>query len=297
MGQVIANGIRIEAERRGSLEAPALLLVRGLGTQMVQWPESFVAALAAERNVILFDNRDVGLSQKLDDAGVPELRAVMSGDASDVPYRLSDMAADAVGVLDAFGVDSAHVFGMSMGGMIVQEMAARFPERVRGLISMMSTSGDPSLPPPTPAAMAVLLEAPERPDDRECVVEHGLAGRRVVGSPGHPDPDDVVRDELGRAFDRCNHPQGVARQLAAVMASGSRVPLLARISAPTLVIHGADDPLVPLEGGLDTARHIPGAALEVIEGMGHDLPLALVPRLVDLILRHTEKAAAASGRA
>jgi pimeloyl-ACP methyl ester carboxylesterase len=152
---------------------------------------------------------------------------------------------------------------------------------------MMSTSGDPRLPPPTPAAMAVLMETPERPDDRECVVEHGLAARRVVGSPGYPDTDEAVRNELGRAFDRCRHPQGVARQMAAVAASGSRVELLKRITAPTLVIHGADDPLVKLEGGRDTARHIPGASLEVIDGMGHDLALALVPRLVGLILRHT----------
>ena len=166
MGQVTANGIQIEAERLGSPAAPALLLVRGLGTQMIQWPESFIDALARERNVILFDNRDVGKSQKFDAAGVPDLAKLMSGGTGGVPYLLKDMAADAIGVLDAFGVGSAHIFGMSMGGMIVQQMAADFPERVRSLISMMSTSGDPSLPPPTPAAMAVLMEAPERPDDR-----------------------------------------------------------------------------------------------------------------------------------
>ncbi len=294
MGQVTANGIRIEAERVGNPNSPALLIVRGLGTQMIQWPETFVDALARERNVILFDNRDVGKSQKFDDAGVPDLATLMSGGDADVPYRLKDMAADAVGVLDAFGVERAHVFGMSMGGMIVQHMAAHFPERVRSLISMMSTSGDPSLPPPTRAAMAVLMEAPERPDDRECVVEHGLTGRRVVGSPVYPDTDEVVRDELGRAFDSCMHPQGVALQMAAIAASGPRVELLKGITAPTLVIHGADDPLVRLEGGRDTARLIPGAALEVIDGMGHDLPGGLVPRLVDLILRHTDKADAAA---
>ena len=294
MGQITATGIQIEAERLGSPDAPALLLVRGLGTQMIQWPESFIDALARERNVILFDNRDVGKSQKFDAAGVPDLAKLMSGGTGGVPYLLKDMAADAIGVLGAFDVGSAHIFGMSMGGMIVQQMAADFPERVRSLISMMSTSGDPSLPPPTPAAMAVLMEAPERPDDRECVVEHGLAGRRVIGSPGYPDTDEAVRDELGRAFDRCRHPEGVARQMAAISASGSRVEILKGITVPTLVIHGADDPLVKLEGGRDTARHIPGAALEVIDGMGHDLPVGLVPRLVDLILRHTDKAEAAA---
>ncbi|MEE2673056.1 MAG: alpha/beta fold hydrolase [Myxococcota bacterium] len=294
MGQVIANGIQIEAERVGSPDAPALLLVRGLGTQMIQWPETFVDALARERNVILFDNRDVGKSQKFDSAGVPDLAKLMSGGEAAVPYLLKDMAADAIGVLDAFDVDSAHIFGMSMGGMIVQQMAADFPERVRSLISMMSTSSDPSLPPPTPAAMAFLMGAPERPDDRECAVEHGLAGRRVIGSPGYPDTDEAVRDELGRAFDRSRDPDGVARQMAAIAASGSRVEILKGITAPTLVIHGADDPLVKVEGGLDTARHIPGAALEVIDGLGHDLPRGLVPRLVDLILRHTDKADSAA---
>lgn len=279
MGRVIANGIRLEAERLGNPASPAILLIRGLSTQMIQWPESFLGALAEHLQVVLFDNRDVGLSEKF--AGAT---------AGATPYLLSDMAADSVGVLDAFGIDRAHVFGMSMGGMIAQEIAAGFPDRTRSLVSMMSSSGDPSLPPPTPEAMRALLESPERPNDRACVVEHGLGGRRVLGSPGYLDPDDVVRDELGRAFDRCHCPEGVARQMSAIVASGSRVERLKQITAPTLVIHGADDPLVRLEGGRDTARQIPGAALEVIEGMGHDLPLGLVPRIAGLILSHTVKA-------
>jgi pimeloyl-ACP methyl ester carboxylesterase len=294
MSQVSANGIQLEARQLGNPGAPALLLVRGLGTQMIQWPESFVETLARERNVILFDNRDVGKSQKFADSGVPDLASLMSGADVPVPYLLKDMAADAVGVLDAFDIERAHVFGMSMGGMIVQEMAAGFPERVRSLISVMSTSGDPDLPHPTPAALAVLLEAPERPDDRACVIEHGLRGRRVIGSPGYPDPDEVVRDELGRAFDRCHDPDGVTRQMAAISASGSRVTKLKQIKTPTLVILGADDPLVKLEGGRDTARHISAAALEVVEGMGHDLPHSLVPRIVNLVLRHTASATAAA---
>ena len=288
MAQVDAGGIRIEVERIGDPERQAILLIRGLGTQMCQWPTPFLDALASELQVVVFDNRDVGLSQKFDEAGTPDLGKIMSGrDAA--PYLLRDMAADAIGVLDAFGIDRAHVFGMSMGGMIAQEVAGRFPDRTRSLISVMSSSGDPSVPPPTREAMRVLMETPERPGDRDCVVEHGLAGRRVIGSPDLIDPDDVVRDELGRAFDRCSHPVGVARQLAAVSASGSRVELLQTVRAPSLVIHGLDDPLVHPEGGRHTAAQIPGARLEEIPGMGHDLPLGLCPRLAALVLDHVRK--------
>jgi len=291
MPQVSANGIRIEAARIGDEDAPAILMIRGLGTQMCQWPDSFLEGLACELQVVIFDNRDVGLSQKFDEAGMPDLASLLSpGESAPVPYLLRDMAADCVGVLDAFGIERAHVFGMSMGGMIAQELAGHFPERTHSLISVMSTSGDPSVPPATPEAMRVLTESPERPEDRDCVVELGLKGRRIVGSPGYVDSDDAVRQELGEAFDRCNHPQGVARQMAAVLASGSRVELLARIEAPTLVIHGADDLLVHPEGGRHTAAQIPGARLEEIEGMGHDLPFGLVPELVDLVLDHARKA-------
>lgn len=291
MPQVSANGIRIEAARIGDEDAPAILMIRGLGTQMCQWPDSFLAGLARELQVVTFDNRDVGLSQKFDEAGLPDLASLLSpGESAPVPYLLRDMAADCVGVLDAFGIERAHVFGMSMGGMIAQELAGRFPERTHSLISVMSTSGDPSVPPATPEAMRVLTESPERPEDRDCVVELGLKGRRVVGSPGYVDSDDAVRQELGEAFDRCNHPQGIARQMAAVLASGSRVELLRSVRAPTLVIHGTDDLLVHPEGGRHTAAQISGARLEEIEGMGHDLPLGLVPKLVDLVLDHARKA-------
>ncbi len=292
MAQVVANGIRIEAERLGDPDADAILLIRGLGTQLCQWPASFLEGLSRELQVVVFDNRDVGQSQKLDEAGAPDLAAIMrrGGDTTAVPYLLRDMAADCVGVLDAFGIERAHVFGMSMGGMIAQELAGRFPERVRSLTSVMSSSGDPSVPPATPEAMRVLTEAPARPGDRDCVVEHGLVGRRVIGSPGYVDPDDVVRAELGAAFDRCHHPVGVARQLAAVVASGSRTGLLQEIRVPSLVIHGLDDPLVHPEGGRHTAAQIPGARLEEIPGMGHDLPLGLVPLLLELVLDHTRKA-------
>jgi pimeloyl-ACP methyl ester carboxylesterase len=291
MPRVHANGIQIEAARIGDADAPAILLIRGLGTQMCQWPVPFLEGLSREFQVVTFDNRDVGLSQKFDEAGVPDLASLISsGGSAGAPYLLRDMAADCVGVLDAFEIERAHVFGMSMGGMIAQELAGRFPQRTHSLISVMSSSGDPSVPPATPEAMRVLTESPERPEDRDCVVELGLKGRRVVGSPGYVDPDEIVRQELGEAFDRCNHPQGVARQMAAVIASGSRVELLRSVEAPTLVIHGTEDPLVHPEGGRHTAEQVAGARLEEIEGMGHDLPHGLVPRLVELVVEHARKA-------
>ena len=295
MAQLEANGIQLEVEDRGDASAPAILLIRGLGTQLVQWPQSFLAGLEREGfRTVSFDNRDVGLSQKLDRMGVPDfgelLRTLAVGGKVRVPYLIDDMAADCIGVLDELGIERAHLFGISMGGMIAQTVAARYPARTRSLISVMSTSGDPSLPQATPEAMAVLMSRPSDPTDRECVIEHGLVGRRVIGSPGHPDDDATIREVLGRAYDRCYYPEGVVRQMAAVRASGSRVALLREITAPTLVIHGSDDPLIPVEGGRDTARRIPGAALEVIEGMGHDLPGALVPRLVALTAEHAHKA-------
>lgn len=299
MARAEANGIQIEYEVLGDEGAPAILLVRGLGTQMSQWPESFLEGLcAAGLRVVRFDNRDVGLSEKFDGAKLPNLAetlaAVRSGGSPPVPYRLDAMAADCVGLLDMLDIERAHVFGISMGGMIAQLVAVEHPTRTRSLISVMSSSGDSSVPPATPEAMAVLTSQPENPLDRESVIAHGLAGRRVIGSPGYRDPDDVVRAELGMAFDRCHLPEGVARQMAAVVAGGSRAEVLCGITAPTLVIHGTDDPLIHPDGGRDTARRIPGAALELIEGMGHDLPNGLVPKILSLVLEHARKADAAA---
>lgn len=295
MARIEANGIGIECESLGDAGAPAILLIRGLGTQMSQWPQPFLDGLVeGGLRVVRFDNRDVGLSQKFSDAGVPNLRELMgemrAGRVPATPYTLDAMADDCIGVLDAFGIDRAHVFGISMGGMIAQLVAAHHPSRVLSLTSVMSSSGHSSVPPATPEAMAVLTSQPEKPGDRTSVVEHGLAGRRVIGSPGYQDPDDVVRAELGAAFDRCHDPAGVARQFAAVVAGGSRGELLPGIAVPTLVIHGNDDSLVHPDGGRDTARRIPGATLEMIDGMGHDIPLGLVPKLVGLAVEHARKA-------
>jgi pimeloyl-ACP methyl ester carboxylesterase len=294
MPQAAANGIRLEYETFGRPDDRPLLLVMGLGTQMTHWDEEFCAALAERGHfVIRFDNRDVGLSTKFDHAGVPNVVAMMQrgADRSSVPYTLDDMADDAAGLLDALGLESAHVCGASMGGMIAQTVAIRHGRRLRSLVSIMSSTGNPSLPPATREAMAVLMAPP--PADRARSVEAAVHTWRVIGSPGFPFDEARIRERAGRLYDRGFHPQGVARHFAAILAHGSRVEKLRGVVAPTLVIHGAADPLVPLEGGRDTARSIPGAELLVIEGMGHDLPEAAWPRLVDAISEHTAKAEAA----
>ncbi len=284
MPDIQANGITIEYESIGDPAAEPLLLVMGLGAQLILWHDEFCAMLAERGyHVLRFDNRDVGLSTKITGAGVPDLAATMaaafSGQPVAAPYTLSDMAADAAGLLDGLGIDSAHVMGASMGGMIAQTMAIEHPERVRTLTSIMSTTGRPDLPPARPEAISALLTPP--PPTREGNIERGLAVFRVIGSPGFPFDEDRVRDLAGRAFDRGFHPEGVIRQLTAILASGSRRERLATWRRPTLVIHGKDDPLVPLEGGLDTAEAIPGARLDVIEGMGHDMPREIWARIVD----------------
>ncbi len=290
MAQIQANGIAIEIERTGKASAPAIVLIRGLGTQLIQWPEKFVQRLVDRGfQLVMFDNRDVGLSEKFESAGTPDLAALMTGRAQPA-YQLTDMAEDVCGVLDALEIESAHIVGMSMGGMIAQLVAIMRPERTRSLVSIMSSSGRPDLPPPSPEAAAVLTSRPDRPDDRDSIIEHGMKTRRVIGSPGFPTDDTELRKQVEAAYDRSYYPQGVGRQLAAIVKGGSRVEQLKTISVPTLVIHGADDPLVPIEGGRDTAKNIPGALIEIIEGMGHELSPGLEYRLADLIADCASKA-------
>lgn len=287
MTAITANGITIEAETYGNKADPAILLVMGLGAQLTLWPIEFVDALVARGFfVIRYDNRDVGLSQKFDDAGVPDMMAIMGammgGQTPDIAYSLDDMAADAAGVLDALGVDKAHIVGASMGGMIAQLIAIHHPERVRTLTSIMSTTGNRDLPPAKPEAMAVLTSRPTSAD-ADTLVEFGVNAARIIGSPGYPAQEERLRSRVRADLERSFSPFGTMRQMAAVVANGDRRARLAGVTAPTLVIHGEADPLVPLEGGKDTAAAIKGAELLTIPGMGHDLPLELVETIADAV--------------
>jgi pimeloyl-ACP methyl ester carboxylesterase len=288
-----ANGIQIEYETFGSSSDRPLLLVMGLGAQMILWDEAFCEELAGNGHfVVRYDNRDVGLSTKFDEHGAPNLLELMqrrvAGESVEAPYTLDDMADDAAGLLDALGLDTAHVCGASMGGMIAQTLAIRHPSRLRSLVSIMSTTGNPDLPPPTPEAMAVLMTPP--PEDRDGNIERAVETWKVIGSASLPFDAERIRRRAARQYDRCFHPIGVSRQLAAITAHGSRVDALQSVAAPTLVIHGDADPLVPVEGGHDTARCVPGAELLLIEGMGHDLHPQIWPRIIQAISEHTGKA-------
>lgn len=301
MPQARCNGINIEYETFGDAAHPPILLIMGLGAQLVLWPEDFCRILAdAGHYVIRFDNRDVGLSTKLEHPRRPKLvraaLASMVGLPVKAPYTLDDMALDAVGLLDALNLPSAHVVGASMGGMIAQVMAAKHGRRVDSLTLIMSTSGNPRLPQ---ARLDLRMRLLRRPVDaeRETMVRYSMELWRLIQSPEYPADEILLRQKVERSIDRSSYRHGVARQLLAIIASGSRVPLLKRITAPTLVLHGADDPLVPVAAGHDLADHIPGARLEVIPGMGHDLPPQLLEKLTRWILEHIKHSVAAAERA
>jgi len=293
MPQAQSNGIQIEYETFGNPEARPLLLTMGLGGQMILWDEDFCEALAGRGHyVVRYDNRDVGLSTKFEQAGEPDLMSLMlDPDAAPEPaYTLDDMAADGIGLLDALEIDSAHVCGASMGGMIVQTMAVRHRDRLRSMTSIMSTTGNPDLPPADPAVAARMVMEPPR--DREEVIERAVETLKLIGSPGFDFDEVAVRETAARGYDRCFLPSGQARQLAAILSQPNRVPELRKLDLPCLVIHGKADPLVPVEGGQDTASAIPGADLWLIEGMGHDLPRDLHGALVDRITALVERAEA-----
>lgn len=282
--RVECNGIDIVYDTFGDPSATPMLLVMGLGAQMIAWDDEFCEALAARGYwVVRYDNRDVGLSTKFDKTGVPDLMAMMQGRAIQAPYTLRDMADDAVGLLDALEIKSAHVVGVSMGGMIVQSMSIHHPRRVRTMTSIMSTTGNPELPTAKPEVVALLVRP--APEDRASYVDSSVETWKILGSPGFPFDEARVRDRAGRAFDRGLCPEGTMRQLAAILASGSRKEALKSIDVPTLVIHGDADVLVPVEGGIDTAESVPAAELMIIEGMGHDIPAAAAPRIIDAIAR------------
>lgn len=296
--QATANGISITYEDKGPKDAPAILLVMGLGGQLTLWPDEFVDALVAHGfRVIRYDNRDVGLSTRFDAAGVPNLKWMFVKAALKLPvrsaYTLADMAADGMALLDHLGIERAHVVGASMGGMIAQHIAARYPGRVLSLTSIMSTTGNPRLPRAQKEAMRVLANRPMS-GDTEAIIAYSINAARVIGSPDYPAEEERLQRRVRNDHERGWYPQGVARQMAAIVADGDRRPMLKSIKAPTLVIHGEADPLVPLAGGRDTAENIPGARLLTIPGMGHDLPLALVDTLSGAIAEHARGVALAA---
>lgn len=277
MPRAAVNGIEIEYETFGPDDAPAVLLINGLGSQMTRWPILFCEKLVARGyRAIRFDNRDVGLSTWF-----------QSGDR----YTLSDMAADAAGLLDHLNIETAHVAGVSMGGMIAQTVAIEHPQRVRSLTSIMSATGAPGTMDATPEAAAVLTQvAPDPKLDEEAFVAHGMKNARTIGSPGYPWTEDALRNRVLSEMRRAFNPKGVQRQRGAIGASGDRTEKLARLNVPTVVLHGEADPLIPMAGGEATAKAIPGADLRIIPGMGHDLPEPLYDTIIDAIVAAAERA-------
>jgi pimeloyl-ACP methyl ester carboxylesterase len=286
----LPSGVRLAYDAFGDPEDPTLLLVMGLGMQMLGWDEEFCELLVDRGfHVVRYDNRDIGLSTKFHDAGRPNVVAGALGLGRKAPYLLSDLAADAVGLLDHLEVDSAHVVGASMGGMIAQTIAARNPERVRSLCSIMSSPGGRrAATMPRMSVIGTLLSRP--PSEREAYAEHVAKLFERIGSPGFDhDPERLRRRALAQ-YDRCFYPVGAARQLMAIVASGDRTDEIRGITAPTLAIHGRDDKLLPAAGGEAVAAAIPAARFELIDGMGHDLPEQLWPRIVASIAENAGRA-------
>ena len=294
--KVVANGLSIEVEVHGPQEGDPVLLVMGLGMQLVAWPDEFIELLAGQGfRVLRYDHRDVGRSQWLDALGVPNLAWAGMRHALGLqvtaPYGITDMAGDALGVMDALGVAQAHVCGVSMGGMIGQHLAAHHPSRVKSLTLMMTTAGARELPQPRWPARKAMMSRPRSAAPQD-VVDHVQRLMDVIGSPGYPTDPGLLAERTRAAAARAWHPAGTARHVAAVIADGDRTPLLSRIQAPTHVMHGQDDPLVPCAAAEHLAAHIRGATLEIIPGMGHDLPGPLLPRLADGVVRNARRARA-----
>lgn len=285
------NGIDIEYDTFGIREDPPVLLIMGLGAQLIAWHTDFCQMLASSGHfVVRFDNRDVGLSSKMDLLGVPDITRIMvalqEGKPVRAPYTLSDMALDVLGLMNALDLKKAHLCGLSMGGMIAQIMAIEHPERMLSLISMESTTGEPDLPPAQPEARNALLTAP--PQDREGYIAHMIRVFRSFAGGSSAFDEAMEKELVGMAYDRSLYPLGFVRQLAAVLASGGRRKALSSVSVPALVIHGADDPLLPLEHGKDTADAIPHAKLLVVGGLGHGFSYpTLWQGIVKVIAEHT----------
>lgn len=291
MPQFSAHGIQLEVETFGDPSHPALLLIMGLGMQLTAWPDDFCQALAsAGYHVIRFDNRDIGLSSKIRarmrvNLPMAAVRYAL-GLPIPSPYRIDDMAADALGVLDALGIRAAHIVGASMGGMIAQNLVATHPDRCLSLTSIMSSSGDRRMPRASLKVTRLLIARAPGKGSFERRVEHYVRLFRALGGPGFQATDAQLRERLTRSLRRSYYPDGTVRQLLAIVASGDRSDLLRKINRPTLVLHGSADPLIPVAHGVDCARKIPAATLKLIPGMGHDLPPTLLPLLSDAILAH-----------
>ncbi len=283
------NGIEIYYEVSGNPEGPPLVLVMGLSYQLTSWDQGLLTLLeGAGFRVVRFDNRDCGLSSSMDELGMPDLGGAMAGLPGASPYKLEDMAADVVGLMDALGIESTHLMGMSMGGMISQSLSINYPGRVRSLCSCLSTTGNREVGQPSPEAVQAMFTPP--PGDREGNIDWMLNTRRVISSPGFPFDEESARKTCEVEYDRNFNPIGTVRQLAAIMCSPDRTEGLRGLTIPALVIHGTDDPLVGRSGGEATAAAIPGADLMMVEGMGHDFPEPLWPKFVEAIVANTEKA-------
>jgi pimeloyl-ACP methyl ester carboxylesterase len=287
MTNIRANGITLEYDEFGDRSAPPVLLIMGLGGQMIWWDQRFCQQLASRGyRVIRFDNRDIGKSQKFDDVCPdpgPLVMHALSGNKVTPPYTMRDMAADAVGLLQALGIDSAHVVGASMGGMIAQRMAIHFPERVRSLTSIMSSTGNPGLPQGDPKVLGLLTSA--RPTDPATAIEFGVDVWRALHGPGFPFNEASTRALVIESGQRSSHLLGQPRQMLAIVTDGDRREALRKLRVPTLVLHGDADPLVPYAAGKDTADNIPGARLVPIAGMGHELPEGAWAQMIDEIAR------------
>jgi pimeloyl-ACP methyl ester carboxylesterase len=287
MPKAAANGIEIEYDTAGDPANPPLLLIMGLSAQMTAWPAEFVDELVKRGFfVIRFDNRDIGLTTFFDEAGTPDLLgALMTNTVLTPAYTLADMADDAAGLLRVLGIDRAHICGASMGGMIAQTFAIRHPEMTATLVSIMSTTGDPTVGAPGPNVAESLFFNPA-PTNREEAMDAGVASWKLIGSPGFPFDEERIRSMAAAAYERSFHPEGVARQLVAILNQPDRTEDLRRLSVPTLVIHGEADVLVDPSGGRATAEAIPGAVLWTIPGMGHDLPFELFGPMADRLAAH-----------
>lgn len=285
MPRASSNGIHLEYDTFGDRDDPSLLLVGGLGSQLVSWDDEFCQGFVDRGfHVIRFDNRDVGLSTKVDAPAIDLAEAVattLGGGTVAAPYHLEDMATDAWGLLDALDLDRVHILGISMGGMIVQAMAIEQPERVVSLTSIMSTTGDPDVGMPHPEVVATLLDP--GPQDRAGAIEHSVAGSKAIGSPDFFD-EELVRTRATRSYDRCFHPQGVVHQLLAIVTSPSRSDQLRQLDLEALVIHGEIDPLVDVSGGVRTAECLAGSELLLLENMGHDLPQEFWASVISAVL-------------